>query len=390
MAKMLTVELTQQTPMIHFQYAEPGATIRGSELKPKLDRFLIQILGDKIRIDHPQWFASQDQDSLAYKVRIRAQGKPTISANINKSYFGNLGDSSDCQSVEYADYGVDVTFYSALDDLIVYIRRWIKPFFWLHNFGTRQSKGFGSFSVWAIDGERHPEGLPPDPDSFLRMYYKSKMHMPAFEIVCANETPKWMADDVLEQIRVTYGFMKSGFNFPNGDYYKGFALQYLTPTFANDKAFVKSAVLGRGPLGKPSRFIRAMLGVSDQASWYSDRETIHYAHAPRAGEHEIKRVPSPILFSVTENGRIFVLPHPIPNPLRSTDFSIWKDRGQPHSIKTPSREEFDFSKFLTDFATKFNDKNGPWCQKRGGGSSLMTNAQDKSLQIAQYLTMRAL
>lgn len=38
----MTIKLLAQSPMIHFQGKIDGATLRGSELKPKLDRFLIK------------------------------------------------------------------------------------------------------------------------------------------------------------------------------------------------------------------------------------------------------------------------------------------------------------------------------------------------------------
>ena len=38
----LVCELKQQTPMIHFQSKEPGACLRATEVKPKLDRFIIE------------------------------------------------------------------------------------------------------------------------------------------------------------------------------------------------------------------------------------------------------------------------------------------------------------------------------------------------------------
>ena len=42
----LNYKLQQITPMIHFQHYEEGATLRASEVKPKLDRFLIELLGE--------------------------------------------------------------------------------------------------------------------------------------------------------------------------------------------------------------------------------------------------------------------------------------------------------------------------------------------------------
>ena len=40
--KKLTIKLKQHTPLIHFQHDEYGATLRASEVKPKLDKYIIQ------------------------------------------------------------------------------------------------------------------------------------------------------------------------------------------------------------------------------------------------------------------------------------------------------------------------------------------------------------
>ena len=45
----LIVHLIAQSPQIHFQHRETGATLRGSELKPKLDAFLYKKNGKRIR-----------------------------------------------------------------------------------------------------------------------------------------------------------------------------------------------------------------------------------------------------------------------------------------------------------------------------------------------------
>ena len=39
--KTLTVTLKQHTPLIHFQPGQCGATLRASEVKPKLDKFIL-------------------------------------------------------------------------------------------------------------------------------------------------------------------------------------------------------------------------------------------------------------------------------------------------------------------------------------------------------------
>ena len=41
----LEIKLKQHTPLIHFQYDQEGATLRASEVKPKLDKFILTRLG---------------------------------------------------------------------------------------------------------------------------------------------------------------------------------------------------------------------------------------------------------------------------------------------------------------------------------------------------------
>lgn len=43
----LTFTLKQHTPIIHFQHDQAGATLRASEVKPKLDKFIIEQMGDR-------------------------------------------------------------------------------------------------------------------------------------------------------------------------------------------------------------------------------------------------------------------------------------------------------------------------------------------------------
>ena len=62
----MIVELKQQTPILHFQPDESGATLRASEVKPKLDRFLINQSDEAIPQD---WFLKKsDNTTLVSKI----------------------------------------------------------------------------------------------------------------------------------------------------------------------------------------------------------------------------------------------------------------------------------------------------------------------------------
>ena len=75
----LCFKLKQHTPIIHFQADQKGATLRASELKPKLDRFLIDKVGmlddnGKPKEKYKSWFIGGGKKHLAldYKVKIEA------------------------------------------------------------------------------------------------------------------------------------------------------------------------------------------------------------------------------------------------------------------------------------------------------------------------------
>jgi hypothetical protein len=63
-------KVKQHSPLIHFQHQQERATLRASEVKPKLDRFIINKYGGvaELRKIHPDWFGSNKHDALDYKI----------------------------------------------------------------------------------------------------------------------------------------------------------------------------------------------------------------------------------------------------------------------------------------------------------------------------------
>lgn len=161
----LVISLRQETPMIHFQYDEAGAILRGSELKPKLDKFILKKHNDNVPDEWKQRESSKGckqegssddkpRVALRYKVKIEVPDeKPIVSGRdgkkINAMYFGNMGDGDKKETVYYEN-PLTLTITCFIPELIKKIEECIEEFFLTTNFGTRQSKGFGGFSV--IDG----------------------------------------------------------------------------------------------------------------------------------------------------------------------------------------------------------------------------------------------
>lgn len=167
-----TYNLIQQTPMIHFQWNEPGVCLRASEVKPKLDRFLREQFTKEKIVINPQWCIGETS-AFDYKMRFRATGKPVcstaIEAELHKqkkgpepspniticgSYFGNQGSSKSPTAIResfketiFYENPITMTIICLHKELSEEIKKRINLFFLTHNFGTRQTKGFGSFIV---------------------------------------------------------------------------------------------------------------------------------------------------------------------------------------------------------------------------------------------------
>lgn len=74
---ILSFTLRQHTPHIHFQDTDPRATLRATEIKPKLDRFLIGKLG-RIGNISPSWRVGREKaqsPALDYKLHFLEQAR---------------------------------------------------------------------------------------------------------------------------------------------------------------------------------------------------------------------------------------------------------------------------------------------------------------------------
>ena len=157
-----TYTLLPQSPLIHFQWKQPGAALRATEVKPKLDRYIIKRYGEPIP---DNWRNEQSPNALNYKLRLVADGSPEFSllgyigrrnadtpekqeyVNIGcpyDIYYGNMGTNDEKRGVTVK---IRMTVDCFLPELLKYIDDIIGDFFIVKNFGTMQGKGFGSYIV---------------------------------------------------------------------------------------------------------------------------------------------------------------------------------------------------------------------------------------------------
>lgn len=452
-------KLVQHTPLIHFQHSEPHACLRATEVKPKLDRFLIEQLEKDARFGDGRWkkwfVGDGSQQSFDYMMRItpnseqvertqsiengieraiaRAEHRsPNASLHeIHKNYFGNMASGNNIQdtvqaiqetfkeSLFYKD-GLTLTIRCFIPELLTLIDEHIRGFFMMHNFGTRQRKGFGSFTVDISTEPNAPKGF-----DLVRKYCPNAYYCKLNDNVSA--------DALLDAVWVISAFLRSGFNRGEGNYVRGFVFRYFQREenpLANDKAFVKQKVLHNvyteAPRGEHRRFygnnvryryVRGLLGTNENSRFCRDprgetREdrTVHniYIHSAEG----VERFPSPLLFKPIGKF-VFILPQKMPDRIFGSEFYILKKSQDEEydskatsdqklnylqteckdgMIKTPTAEELApgaksgdeaLKRFLDAFAKDFNDKTSD----KGGGYGIV-DLINPDVDLAKKLKLR--
>ena len=444
-------KLVQHTPLIHFQHSEPHACLRATEVKPKLDRFLIEQLEKDDRFGDGRWkkwfVGDGSQQSFDYMMRItpnservdRTQSIERAIAKIenqdykhfheiHKNYFGNMASGNNIQdtiretfkeSLFYKD-GLTLTIRCFIPELLTFIDEHIRGFFMMHNFGTRQRKGFGSFTVDISTEPNAPKGFDLVGKYCPNAYY------------CKLDG-NVNADALLDAVWVISAFLRSGFNRGEGNYVRGFVFRYFQREknpLANDKAFVKQQVLRnvyneatRGehlhPYGNNVRYryVRGLLGTNENSRFCRaprgetrEDRTVHniYIHSAEG----VERFPSPLLFKPIGKF-VFILPQKMPDEIFGSEFYILEKNQEEEydskatsdqklnylqteckssMIKTPTAEELApgansgdeaLKMFLDAFAKDFNDKTSD----KGGGYGI-DDLTSRDVFPAKYLWLR--
>lgn len=452
-------KLVQHTPLIHFQHSEPHACLRATEVKPKLDRFLIEQLEKDDRFGDGRWkkwfVGDGSQQSFDYMMRItpnservdrtqsiengieraiaRAEHRPPNASlhEIHKNYFGNMASGNNIQdtvqaiqetfkeSLLYKD-GLTLTIRCFIPELLTFIDEHIRGFFMMHNFGTRQRKGFGSFTVDISTKPNEPKGF-----DLVGKYCPNAYYCKLDDNV--------NADALLNAVWVLSAFLRSGFNRGEGNYVRGFVFRYFQREknpLANDKAFVKQQVLHnvyneatRGehlhPYGNNVRYryVRGLLGTNENSRFcraprgeMREDRTVHniYIHSAEG----VERFPSPLLFKPIGKF-VFILPQKMPDKIFGSEFYILKKNQEEEydskatsdqklnylkqeckggMIKTPTAEEIApgaksgdeaLKMFLDAFAKDFNDKTSD----KGGGYGIV-DLINPDVDLAKKLKLR--
>ena len=398
----LKVQLEAQSPIIHFQHDQAGATLRASEVKPKLDRFLLnkmeQETGKRVAVlkednGYAVMFTDKEHNALNYRMNFEVPGNAywvepgTFKPESYSIYYGNSGvhDEKEKKKAVFTNPVMNLMCFNQV--LRNYIEKYLVEFFAVTNFGTMQDKGFGSFmpkeclqksgELTLEETKRFAEMLKQAAGS-VHCYSMSFVRVPE-EINAKNA---WCTK-VFKQIKDFYGIMKSGQNL--GGYSRSYLFQYMHGTdnkgnrgdlsIDNEKAWLKQK--GIVPIiekngktdrvDKNPRYVRALLGVGAGMSFIQKdgkRLKVKINHKKGDGD-AIERMDSPVKFKIIRN-KVFITAEEVPEEIYGRMFEFqnkernW-DGNKRGSLMTPSKEDFkdgkfDIQTFLACYVNYYNSR----------------------------------
>lgn len=338
--------LKQHTPIIHFQSDQVGATLRATELKPKFDKFISKTLKrvdsniyEKYKnIIEDEKIFPKDLGSNSYKITIESNSvnvSSTPKAYVKKDepdktaylspYFANANKSITASGL------IKVTIKSFNKELLQLLDE-IKDYIFVYeNFGTRQSKGFGSYLRSDITDREIHEIL--------------KKHINPVFILGTSKDYK----SAFSMIDNFYKKIKMGINKP---YFKSLLFQFVCQEYKCgwEKKFIKTKfpevihgehtpVKCESSSKQEYRYIRAVLGLAE-----------HNEFRPASSKKQVKiksingieRFKSPVTFKVFNNSIYLIFDNSYKQILNEEfDFKL---QGKSESLLT--LQEFDMYKFF--------------------------------------------
>ncbi len=370
-------QLIQQTPMLHFQARDPGAVLRASEVKPKLDRFLVEYYrryreGKDLLKEHADWKASSEHNALDYRMTIQltkpAEVLPAPDPQKDRLglYFGNMGVKEEEKKIQvvFSSNEIELKILCFHEGLEKLIQESLSLFFLLYNFGTRQDKGFGGFVL---------KGSQQQAEMLLADWYKrdpEKKGKSIYKLECKYAANSKNKLDVLYNIDVIYRVLKNGLNEsfrrrnnPQAPYcyVKAYLTKYfLDKEIGGEKRFMKEKNIGptvitqgkkeTDPVNK-YRYIRGLLGISDGQEW----KEANYGKRSikiKSMDDDIARIPSPILFKLAGD-MLFILPNEPDETIYGKEFEFSSPTGC-GKLCIPQKDEFDMDEMFQGFVEYIN------------------------------------
>lgn len=400
---ILKFSLKQHTPIIHFQHDQYGATLRASELKPKLDKFIIaKAFNDTFDQCKRYLVGYSRDDEIRLKEQFEKEGYRALNYNVHtyslddnpekKTKIKLLTDNSEAS---LNSKSVNFTIVCFNKTLFETVSATIDEFFVLTSFGKRQDKGWGCFypeslkdwskvaakllacgrSVYIADFEfngdmeRFHQEITRcwrilKSGSNFRTYTKSLL----FKYMCESKTrwdKRWIKKELqslIENKELPVGLLVNPHprvsNEPND------CVDPMQPS--NNKTRDYQGWEDNAALDFPYRFGRALLGLAEHYEFHTKDKTMRY-QVRVINDDGIERFKSPVTFKVfykqvyaiAESIGEFILDKPfhfeVQKKRKGKDG--WVDEGQPiafteitgepKQLRTPV--SFSLSEFLDDY-----------------------------------------
>jgi hypothetical protein len=320
--KKLIFKLKQHTPIVHFQPDLKNSTLRASEVKPALDRFIIERSGGlkKLKERSPDWFVkNSDSSALNYKMRISQTTEKGDIKN-NPNYFGDKS-----KNLVFGKDDAECILHIHSDSLASIIKKdLLMEFFLINNFGCRKTKGSGSYTLssYYMLGESNESINENENLEFIKEISKGNQSMIFNEYLqfALNEKDKKDINKkiVFGVINYYWKRLKSGINYTydnestkslQGEYQPSFLRDYIKG-YRWEKRWLKEEFMELPSLTEnvKAKFARAMLGLPSKFSFldkgklkkYSptaNKIALNYSFDVTVKAPEgIDRIPAPITF----------------------------------------------------------------------------------------------
>lgn len=329
---VLTYTLIAHAPLIHFQHGQKGATLRATEVKPKLDAFLKKKITEE---KGKSWYIG-DTKALNYKLRlVETRRRDTFKIGSKTDYdifYGNQGPKNNIEKMGVLS-DVEMTIICGNSALREMIDRYVGEFFVVTNFGSMSGKGFGSFTVKEKPMTRVQ----------IAKALKEKSGAAHCYAFCGGKAP-------FKNIKTVYSAMKSGISF--GGKVPSILFDYMynenVMAIDNEKEWLREKGLvplrpQRAPGHKTYRYVRALLGVGYMAPYRlkGGNLVISMKNA------EIERLSSPIFFKVID-GMVYMVANRINEKIYGKKFEFSNDEGRSGELSVPTKDELT-DNFIDDF-----------------------------------------
>lgn len=370
--KTLTVILEQHTPLIHFQHDQYGATLRASEVKPKLDRFLLgklkkdsdiviqslafciegttidqikDIAFEYIFNKKMKWMNAKNK-SFLYKMHINTKDENRVDLRMSDNAFPFMLCNMDKEGDELIQFSyyteIELKIMAQDEKLLSKIDCYIDEFFAITNFGNRQNKGFGSF----YRKGRSKNDFQKD---ILKQYPTNRIWVKNID----NHVKDLNGfKSLFGKIEHDYKELKSGLSGRRpkpsclSRYFKS-----KDENIINEKEVIKCMVMNNTYInGYPQNtlYIRSCLGLTDGVK-LTDAMEIKIKHLFQDENDEIERYQSPITFKIFDN-YIFVLANNTFNDIKDEVFEFSFVNANKVPVRSPVKlqtpGEFDLRLFL--------------------------------------------